>query len=111
MLRKLFLAITAFLTLLPAGAQEITRLTTEYMDRPMGIDVTQPVFGWQMQSDRYGAAQTAYRIVFATSEENLENGTYTYDSGTVNSPTSVCRAGAKGPSSSMSPSTAAFQVL
>ena len=90
MLRKLFLAITAFLTLLPAGAQEITRLTTEYMDRPMGIDVKQPVFGWQMQSDRYGAAQTAYRIVFATSEENLENGTYTYDSGTVNSPTSVC---------------------
>lgn len=90
MLRKLFLAITAFLTLLPAGAQEITRLTTEYMDRPMGIDVKQPVFGWQMQSDRYGAAQTAYRMVFATSEENLENGTYTYDSGTVNSPTSVC---------------------
>lgn len=90
MLRKLFLAVTAFLTLLPAGAQEITRLTTEYMDRPMGIDVKQPVFGWQMQSDRYGAAQTAYRIVFATSEENLENGTYTYDSGTVNSPASVC---------------------
>ncbi len=90
MLRKLFLAITAFLTLLPAGAQEITRLTTEYMDRPMGIDVKQPVFGWQMQSDRYGAAQTAYRIVTATSEENLENGTYTYDSGTVNSSASVC---------------------
>ncbi len=90
MLRKLFLAITAFLTLLPAGAQEIARLTTEYMDRPMGIDVKQPVFGWQMQSDRYGAAQTAYRIVTATSEENLENGTYTYDSGTVNSPASVC---------------------
>ena len=90
MLRKLFLAITAFLTLLPAGAQEITRLTTEYMDRPMGIDVKQPVFGWQMQSDRYGTAQTAYRIVTATSKENLENGTYTYDSGTVNSPTSVC---------------------
>lgn len=90
MLRKLFLAITAFLTLLPAGAQEIARLTTEYMDRPMGIDVKQPVFGWQMQSDRYGAAQTAYRIVTATSKENLENGTYTYDSGTVNSPTSVC---------------------
>lgn len=90
MLRKLFLAITAFLTLLPAGAQEITRLTTEYMDRPMGIDVKQPVFGWQMQSDRYGAAQTVYRIVTATSKENLENGTYTYDSGTVNSPTSVC---------------------
>lgn len=89
MLRKLFLAITAFLTLLPAGAQEITRLTTEYMDRPMGIDVKQPVFGWQMQSDRYGAAQTAYRIVMASSEENLENGTYTYDSGTVSSPASV----------------------
>ena len=90
MLRKLFIAITAFLTLLPAGAQEITRLTTEYMDRPMGIDVKQPVFGWQMQSDRYGAAQTAYRIVTATSKENLENGTYTYDSGTVNSSASVC---------------------
>lgn len=90
MLRKLFLAITAFLTLLPAGAQEITRLTTEYMDRPMGIDVKQPVFGWQMQSDRYGAAQTAYRIVMASSEESLENGTYTYDSGTVSSAASVC---------------------
>lgn len=48
----------------------ITKLTCEYRTNPLGIDVTTPRFAWQLQTDRRGAKQTAYRI-FAASQENL----------------------------------------
>lgn len=72
-----------------ATAQTIGVLTTEYMHDPIGIDVAQPQFGWQMQSDRYGAQQKAYRLVVANSEDNLNAGKYVYDSGKVSSGESV----------------------
>lgn len=72
-----------------AAAQTIGGLTTEYMQSPIGIDVAQPQFAWQMESDRYGAEQKAYRLVVANSEENLNAGKYVYDSGKVGSGLSV----------------------
>lgn len=89
MIRKTLLALAAVIMLMPAAAQTIENLTTEYMDCPLGIDVKQPVFGWQMKSKSYGAAQKAYRIVMAASAENLAKGNYLYDTGTVNSSLSV----------------------
>ena len=50
MIRKTLLALAAVIMLVPAAAQTIENLTTEYMDCPLGIDVKQPVFGWQMKS-------------------------------------------------------------
>ena len=47
------------------GAAVLENLTVEYRTTPIGIDVPQPRFAWQMdapESER-GAAQTAYRIV------------------------------------------------
>jgi len=67
----------------------ITNLQTEFMNSPMGIDVSCPRFSWQMQSDRYGASQTSYRILVSTSLDNLKNGTYLFDSGKVISSSSV----------------------
>lgn len=67
----------------------IVHLTTEFMKNPMGIDVSHPRFAWQMQSDTYGAAQTAYRIVVSSSRSELNNGSYTFDTGKVNSSSSV----------------------
>ena len=72
-----------------AVADSPVRLTTNYMDRPMGID-TQPTFGWQMESTNgYGQQQAAYQLVMATSEKDLSEGRYVYDSGKVNDGRSV----------------------
>lgn len=48
----------------------ITQLKCEYRSNPLGIDITTPRLSWQMQSDRRGARQTAYRIL-AASNPNL----------------------------------------
>jgi alpha-L-rhamnosidase len=72
-----------------AMATSVTHLTTEFMNEPMGIDVSHPRFSWQMQSDRYGAAQTAYRVVVASSQQNLNNATYVFDTGKTASSASI----------------------
>lgn len=71
------------------AAPVITKLQTEFMSRPLGIDVMQPHFSWQMQSSDYGARQTAYQILVASSQESLSKGIYVYDSGKVESGISV----------------------
>ena len=41
---------------LPLGAVTVLKnLQVEYQTNPLGIDVSQPRFNWQMESDRYGA--------------------------------------------------------
>jgi alpha-L-rhamnosidase len=67
----------------------IVKLQTEFMDRPLGIDVSQPRFSWQMKSDRYGMTQTAYQILVAFSEEYLAQERYVYDSGKIESENSI----------------------
>ena len=42
---------------------QILNLKTEYQKNPCGIDVKNPAFSWQMKSERYGAAQCAYRVL------------------------------------------------
>lgn len=63
------------------SAAEITKLQTEYMSRPIGIDVARPRFSWQISAEGYGARQTAYQLLIAESEEALAKGNYWYDSG------------------------------
>ncbi len=72
-----------------AGKTAIDRLRTEYQTEPMGIEVQDPRLSWQMKADRYGAAQTAYRVVSAATEENLRKGEYLWDSGEISSDKSV----------------------
>lgn len=79
--RKAALLTAVYSLPLTIAAQTIDRLTTEYMTDPIGIDVEKPQFGWQMQSDRYGAEQKTYRITVAGSESDLRAGKYVYDSG------------------------------
>lgn len=49
------------------------RLRTEYLEDPLGIDTPAPRHGWTPAGaeDRRGAAQTAYRILAASSPERL----------------------------------------
>jgi len=49
----------------------ISNLTCEYRENPTGIDITQPRFCWQMQTDRRGARQTAYQLLMANSPDHL----------------------------------------
>ena len=67
----------------------LKHLQVEYQTNPLGIDVSAPRFNWQMESDRYGASQQAYRVLVADSKEALESGNYVFDSGKIMSDRSV----------------------
>ncbi|MDR1331482.1 MAG: alpha-rhamnosidase, partial [Tannerella sp.] len=69
-------------TLLLAGcgiglltAATATNLQCEYLVNPLGMDVVAPRFTWQLDDDRHGAAQTAYRIVVGTDSAAVARGT------------------------------------
>ena len=70
------------------GVDRITakRLRVEYLTDPLGIDVVRPRLGWNPESGRRGAEQSAYRIVVAGSPEKLGLGEGDlWDSGKVDS--------------------------
>ncbi|MFQ5629373.1 MAG: glycoside hydrolase family 78 protein [bacterium] len=67
----------------------VKSLRTEYLENPLGIDVTEPRFSWQLQSSDENArnqSQSAYQIIVASSKEKLSNdyGDF-WDSGKVES--------------------------
>lgn len=69
---------------------KIAFLTCEYRTNPLGIDVLNPRLSWQMQTDRHGARQTAYRVLADSSPESLAVGKADlWDSGRVESDQSV----------------------
>ncbi|HLO32055.1 MAG TPA: glycoside hydrolase family 78 protein [Anaerolineales bacterium] len=70
-------------------ALTVSNLTCEYRINPLGIDVLQPRLSWQLESDRRGARQTAYRILTAASEASLTEGSLLWDSGKVSSDQSI----------------------
>jgi alpha-L-rhamnosidase len=64
-------------------------LTCEYLSNPTGLDVTQPRFSWTLNATdekKFGQLQTAYRILVASSTNNLDkNIGDCWDSGWVKS--------------------------
>jgi len=58
----LFLIIISVFPL-QAEKNNIVNLRTEYKEMPLGIDVLQPRFSWQMASIKSGSYQKAYQIV------------------------------------------------
>ena len=62
----------------------------ENLDNPIGLDVTQPRFGWQLAADRRNVLQTAYQIQVANSPADLAGGKkLVWDSGKILSDASV----------------------
>ncbi len=59
-----------------------------YKTNPIGIEST-PEFSWKLESQEYNQTQTAYQIVVAESKFKLKLKQYVWDSGKVNSDTSV----------------------
>ncbi|MEI7525157.1 MAG: alpha-L-rhamnosidase N-terminal domain-containing protein, partial [Mariniphaga sp.] len=65
---------------------EVTTLRCEYLPNPVGMDVLNPRLSWQMKKDLPGASQTAYRILVATSAEELsKNSGDLWDTGKIDS--------------------------
>lgn len=69
---------------LKAQDVSISNLKTEYATTPLGIDVAQPRFSWQMQTRANGYAQSAYQILVRN-----EQGMVAWNSGKVNSKTAL----------------------
>ncbi len=68
----------------------ITQLRCEYRSKPLGIDITTPRLSWQMQSDRPGARQAAYRVLAAGDPALLRTGNADlWDSGQIESDQSL----------------------
>jgi alpha-L-rhamnosidase len=51
---------------------QITSLTCEYLENPLGIDVIQPRLSWKLESDEKNTTQFAYRILVASSPDLLK---------------------------------------
>lgn len=52
---------------------EVIKLSCEYLENPLGIDEISPRLSWKIQTDEYNFRQKAYRILVASSLQNLEN--------------------------------------
>lgn len=84
-MKRILLAVAVLCTGMSAlAADKVTGLQTEYQTDPVGIEVARPRFGWQMSSDRKGAAQSAYQISVRD-----RKGKEVWNSGKVSSDNSV----------------------
>lgn len=72
------------------AAVNVGSLTTERLERPLGIELDSPRLGWIITSDKPGVMQTAYHILVASSPERLAEGKAdVWDSGRVESDESI----------------------
>lgn len=49
-----------------AHALEVGSLRTQYLENPLGIDVDNPAFSWQLKSDKRATTQATYQVELAT---------------------------------------------
>lgn len=66
-----------------------TDLRYEFLTNPLGVDETAPRFSWKLATDQSNTVQTAYQIQSAESEADLLAGSCRWDSGKVDSDTSI----------------------
>jgi alpha-L-rhamnosidase len=57
-----------------ASAPVVSSLTTQDMTNPLGIDASQPLLGWVINSAARGVSQSKYEIRVATSEGSVASG-------------------------------------
>ena len=69
---------------------EVSDLTCEYLENPIGIDILAPRLSWKLESGERGQKQTAYRVLVASSEAQLADNTGDlWDTGKVDSDQSI----------------------
>ena len=72
-MKKLLIILFALLPLLTFAKVEVTNLRVENLDKPLGIDTSEPRFSWQITSDKRNVRQTAYQIVVSGDQGELWN--------------------------------------
>jgi len=78
-----FLCLFIFATTLISAQVKLQNLLTENLVNPVGIDVQQPRFSWQLISDQKNVSQTAYEIIVGSGKGTM------WKSGKVTSDQSV----------------------
>ncbi len=64
----------------------VTNLLCENLSNPVGLDVKQPRFSWQLKSDKRNMAQTAYEIKLSAGKKQLWNSGKTASAQSVHVP-------------------------
>ena len=80
-MKKLLIILFALLPLTVSAAKKKTvkpavsveNLRVENLDKPLGIDTSEPRFSWQITSDKRNVRQTAYQIVVSGDQGELWN--------------------------------------
>jgi alpha-L-rhamnosidase len=70
----LFLMITVLVSCNINPKIKISELKCEYLENPLGIDILQPRFSWNISGNQRGIVQSAYRILVADNKESLKEG-------------------------------------
>jgi alpha-L-rhamnosidase len=76
-MQKLYVYIVAWAFMFifaVAYSAEPYGLICEYQTNPLGMDIVQPVLGWKLSSGERNQYQTAYEVLVALSEKDLEQG-------------------------------------
>ena len=71
---SLALAVILFLCVACSRQQSINNLRVEMRTEPVGLDIQQPRFSWQIVSNMRNVNQTAYQIMVAKSPYKLKEG-------------------------------------
>ncbi|MES2774991.1 MAG: family 78 glycoside hydrolase catalytic domain [Bacteroidota bacterium] len=90
-MKKLSLLVTAFLCIvLSVFAQvKVDHLRTENLNNPIGIDVMQPYFSWQLVSGQRNVLQAAYELRVGTDAAALAKGSSSWTTGKINTDQSI----------------------
>ncbi len=86
-MKRLLLLFAAMPTLMAMAQVQVQNLTTENLINPIGLDITQPRFSWQLVSTKRNVMQTAYELKVATNP--AIKGKDTWTTGKINSDQSV----------------------
>ena len=74
----------------PTGEVDVNNLQVEMKENPVGLDVPQPRFSWQIASEQPDLMQKAFQLQVGTSAEQLQSGKdLLWNSGVVRSDQSV----------------------
>jgi alpha-L-rhamnosidase len=90
-MRKLNLLLLIFqiITLSVFAQPQVTQLKTENLTNPIGLDVLQPYFSWQLVSDQRNTMQSAYELRVGTEPAALVKGEGIWKTGKINSDQSI----------------------
>jgi alpha-L-rhamnosidase len=73
LIRAIFIVLVVVINISCTDSKKtlVTNLQCEYLTNPLGVDIQQPRFSWNISSELRGVSQSAYRIIVADSPEKL----------------------------------------